>query len=278
MLDESRASASHILHNRKLYVIVGVVIVALIITGVFFAPKETTATQLSTEYIVGEKMIYASTTTTTYDSTDPAIAEKTTQPMPLDFTETVEIIAFDGQYYTLNHTTITAVQTFSWLEEISKTGFSNHLVKFNSPWEETLNGGISNISYISQLMSKSEIKTGDTHTTPYSGSEFKTGELKLTFRGYEDLTTSAGTFHVFKVEMTSENLSTHLGNENTDPHGISTIVLNYTLYIESGTTRLIKSTIDHTITTHTVMRLTEYENTNVQHSTKDMVLEQLIKP
>lgn len=278
MMDKNNATSRNILHNRKFHIVVVAVIAVIIVAIIVFVPQETTSIQLNTTYLVGEKMVYDCTLTSEYNSTDPAVAEKYPSSAPLDFTEIVEVIDFDGQYYTLNFTTIAGSISMSWLGKVCKTGFSNHLVPLNSPLEDILNGGVSNVSYISQLMDKSEVKVGDTFTVPYPGTEYTTGDLRLTFGGYEDLRTSAGTFRVFKVEISTENVISQMGNIEAGLLMTKTIDENYTLYIESGTTRLIKSTIDKTTSTQTIMSAIDNENTMVQRAIKDMVLEQLIKP
>ena len=74
----------------------------------------------------------------------------------------------------------------------------------------------------------------------------------MNFSGVEDLTVPAGTYKVFRIDITSNNLKMTL-NPSTDTSGIAALSsltmnldLNYQVYLEYGTMRQIKSTMQET--------------------------------
>ena len=89
---------------------------------------------LNVDYAVGEKMVYDSTITGSYDS---AAATGTSTLIPKNTTinsqQTIEVTGFDGEYYTLNHTMTMNLNnkpiSFSMIEKMNKTGYSAYLVQ-----------------------------------------------------------------------------------------------------------------------------------------------------
>ncbi len=172
--------------------------------------------------------------------------------------QTVEVIAFDGEYYTLNQTTIMMLfdksLKFSMLQRMNKTGCSTYLFNVGGTEHEIPDTSFDSNSYLTQLLSKSEAKVGDSIDVPFPSaisSIGMTGGLTMTFRGIEDLTVPAGTYKVFRIDIKSHDLSmsynpsmTTMGMNLTTKTDID---LNYQIYMEYGTLRQIKSTMQETV-------------------------------
>lgn len=112
--------------------------------------------------------------------------------------------------------------------------------------EKSITSVTSN-SYLAQLLNKPEVKVGDTITVPYptvTGIE-TTGDLTITFQGIEDLTVPAGTYRVFRIDLTGNDITMRLAT-NPSINMASTININYQVYLEYGTLRQIKSTMQET--------------------------------
>lgn len=185
-------------------------------------------------------------------------------------TETMEVLSFDGQIYTLNNTsTITEAGrpfSISNIEKMNKTGYTTTIVNLGNTSEEISGGSPTNDQYLAQLLSKPEVKVGDSVTIPYpalpsnlSSSIQTTGDLTLTFKGYKELTVPAGTFKVFEVDLTSNDLamtintSSITGNStvavSVEPSNITmNLNLSYQMFFEYDTMRQIQSSMQETTT------------------------------
>lgn len=111
------------------------IISVLLISAVSFTFPARAAIPLNVEFAVGEKMVYDTTRTTisdvysaTYNSSTSSLQTEQTKQTNVDSRkEILEVIGFDGQRYTLNHTFTNSSQGMvnSWfLETISKVGQS----------------------------------------------------------------------------------------------------------------------------------------------------------
>jgi hypothetical protein len=200
-------------------------------------------------------------------------------------TQSIEVTDFDGEYYTLNHTTTMTLNdkpySISIIEKMNKAGYSTYIFNLGNTSQEIPNTGITSNSYLAQLLSKPEVKVGDSINVPYPGVSSTmgmTGDLTMTFKGFEDLTVPAGTYKVFRIDITSNNLSMNfhptIGNSSLNvPTNINmNIDMNYQIYMEYGTMRQIKSTMQETVS---------YQSATMNytmHLTTDMTLTQHIKP
>ena len=271
--------------GKKLYAIIPLIAV-LIIAIALFVPQGVGAIPLTADYQVGEKMVYL---TTINGSFDGQTSSSSTNNANVTSTQTIEVIDFDGEYFTLNHTTIlnqNGVPTlngkpfsFSVTEKMNKTGYSSYIINLGSASQEVTNTGMTSTTYLTQLLSKPEVKVGDTVTIPYPGALAAigmTGELKMTFRGVEDLTVPAGTYKVFRIDITSENLKINYnptaGLSNITLPTTMNIDVSYQMFMEYGTMRQIKSTMVQSVS---------YESENsdyAMHLNLEMILNQHTKP
>jgi hypothetical protein len=100
----------------------------------------------------------------------------------------------------------------------------------------------------------------------------------MTFGGIQDLTVPAGTYRVFRIDIASNKLqmtlNTSAGTSNPAVQGSLSMNLgvNYQIYIEYGTMRQIKSTMQETASYQSTLF-----NMTVQMG-MDTTLSQHIKP
>ncbi|MDR0492723.1 MAG: DUF3108 domain-containing protein [Nitrososphaerota archaeon] len=280
VFSKTQSSASNSFHGHRHYTLFIAISVIAVIGAPFVFQGGIALIQLNTDYEIGEKMVYSTQITTSYDWPDSS-SDMPPKPVTSSATNTIGVIDFDGECYTVNRT-ITPTHPLSsdssTLEKINKNGLSTHLPLFNNSTQKTPNNGNTNNSHIAHLLNKPKVKVGDTFTVPYpSESNFPiTGDLNIAFKGYEYIKTPAGTFRVFKVEITAENINSHFEIGDHTPDTISTLDLCYTLYLESGTARLIKSIMNSAVSN----QITDnYLNQSyITHITIEQTLEQAIKP
>ncbi len=201
-------------------------------------------------------MVYSTEISATVPSTSLGLGGLLNGTLSMSGQQTVDVVAFDGQYYTLNHTISLKFANYpetsvSLTEKMNKTGYSTYIFDLGSAalTVSNTNGGYA--GYLAQLLSKPEVKVGDSITVPFPtalqnmGIE---GSIKLTFNGVQELTVPAGTFKVFRVDMTSNGLhfstSALDGNSSLDLPSISMSAnMDCQTYMEYGTMRQIKSTM-----------------------------------
>jgi hypothetical protein len=177
----------------------------------------------------------------------------------------IEVTGFDGEYYTLNHTLaltspIGKPLSGSIIEKMNKTGYSAYMLNFGGNQEEIPNNGVTSTSYLAQLLNQPEVKVGDSVNVPfptYNSSIGISGSLTMTFKGIQDLTVPAGTYKVFRIDITSNDLKMNYqlplnGVGSFIPSNISIgMNMNYQIYIEYGTMRQIKADMQENVSTQT---------------------------
>lgn len=257
--------------GKKIYAILAV-IVTIIVAVAFLFPQGAAAIPLTADYQVGERMVYNTVITGT--------SVGSLSNMTIDSTQTVDVVDFDGEYYTLNHTTIMEILgkplSFSVLEKMNKTGYSTFMLNLGDSSQAFTSTGISGDSYLTQLLNKSEVKVGDSITVPYPSAVSSMGikgDLMITFEGIEEITVPAGTYKVVKVSITTDNICMEIPSANMS----GTTEINYTIFIEYGTMRQIKSTMQETITYQSLTYQSSAMNYTM-HLTMDMTLNQHTKP
>lgn len=253
--------------GKKIYAILAVIVIVIVAVAFLF-PQGVAAIPLTADYQVGERMVYNTVITGT--------SIGSLSSMTIDSTQTVDVVDFDGEYYTLNHTTTMEILgkpfNFSVLEKINKTGYSTFMLNLgDSSLPVSTNTGISGDSYLTQLLNMSEVKVGDSITVPYPSAVSSVGikgDLTVAFEGIEDITVPAGTYKVVRVSITTDNIRMEVPKVYLS----GTIDMSYTIFIEYGTMRQIKSTMQETVT---------YQSSAMNytmHLTMDMTLNQHTKP
>jgi len=216
-------------------------------------------------------MVYNSTETITYRGYSTTLSTGQIGPAngtTINSTQIVEVMGFDGEYYTLNHTITTATSiltgatpppSFSYLEKINRQGYSTY---FFAAGAQTMSTNSTDANpFLTELLNRSEVKVGDKWTIPLNtgnASVGMTGDMTMTFGGFQDLTVQAGTCRVFKVDMTSSNAGFKVPTPSLAPSGLNNtyiyspvaalnITMSGTTYTEYGTLRQIKSTLQETV-------------------------------
>lgn len=254
--------------GKKLYIGAAIAAIA-VITIVLLIPPGAATIPLNVNYLVGEKMVYNTTVAVTYQSynttmsTSPIIQPQSNASVSMN--STIEVISFDGEYYTLNHTmtspTSQKPSSVWYLEKMNKTGYSTYIFNLGQQQINTNASSSSLNPYLTSLLNRSEVKVGDTWPVqlPIVNNSFiqMTGDLMMTFQGFEDLTVPAGTYRVFRVDMASHDLTMQVSL----PQNVSGISLASTaklamdgqMYMEYGTLRQIKSSMQETVSFESAM-------------------------
>jgi hypothetical protein len=251
--------------GKKIYGVIAAVAIVVIVVGALLIPQGAASIPLTVNYVVGEKMVYNTTMNVNLNLGDTTLPGES----GLNNNESangqiiIDVLGFNDPYYTLNQTvTMTADNipfTYSTTQVMDKTGCSAPFEGFG-----TSTGGVDATNptsdyYLAQLLDKPEVKVGDTVTIPYPSlpSSFSslfgiTGDITVTFKGFQDFTVPAGTYKVFGVDITSNNLQMTYNDTSTGTSSSSSsllsglnmnIGLNYEIYYEYGTMRIIQSSM-----------------------------------
>ena len=243
--------------GKKLYILIAAIAAISIIAVALFIPPGAASIPLNVNYNVGEKMVYDTSASVSFGFGNSALSNLLSS-LPsnttLQGTQTIEVVGFDGESYTLNHTITMAangVQTStSSLETQSKIGYSAYLMNMGDASQGIATGDVSGGSYLAQLLNKSEVKVGDSVNIPYpdNGSDIGvTGDLTLTFEGIQSMQVPAGTFKVFRVDLTNNNLQVDLNQlaqnfgSPTTINGTVNININCQMYVGYGTMRIVRT-------------------------------------
>lgn len=273
--------------RRKFLVLAAVIAVAIILSALFIQ-QGSAVIPLNVDYQVGEKMVYDTTVSSTFEYYNSTLSLPTSNYSPngtaIKSQQTIEVTDFDGEYYTLNHTISINLNNHpvsaSLIEKMNKTGYSAYIINLGTSQQQVPNNGPTSVSYLVQLLNKQEVKVGDSIEVPFpisSSSVGITGSLIMTFKGFEDLTVPAGTYRVFRIDLTSNNLKMNyrppINQPNITPVNISMgMDMNYQIYIEYGTMREIKASMQQSV---------EMQSSTLSYAmtmNMDMALVQHIKP
>jgi hypothetical protein len=236
--------------GKKLYAVAAIVAVAVIAVALL-VPQGAATIPLGVEYTVGEKMVYNTTETITTQTANSSLPPESPWETSIDSTEIVEVVDFDGEYYSLNHTVTSKLGNspvaISFIEKVNKTGYTGYFRLEGT--EEVLTSNMSTNPYATVLLDKPEVKVGDSWKVPVNSGNSNismTGEMTITFGGVQNITVPAGTYEVFKVDTVSNlTMSTKFptsGNYTNPPFEINMVISGQT-YIEYGTCRQIESTM-----------------------------------
>jgi hypothetical protein len=231
--DQPTTQTSKRKFGKKLYAAIAGIIAIAVIIAALLIPQGAATIPLEVNYTVGEKMVYNTTETMSqkiYNTTMTTLP--TLNDLTINMTSTVEVVDFNGEYYTLNHTMTTMFSTslkpisMSILENVSKTGYSTYILPGEAPQAPS---NISSSPYLIELLNRPEVKVGDTWTVPLNignSSIGMTGDATMMFGGFEDLTVPAGTYKVFRVDMTSNNLAMHFSPSGSNSKFLTLHVLS----------------------------------------------------
>jgi hypothetical protein len=234
--------------GKKLYAAIAVAVVVVIVVALLI-PQGAAIIPLSVEYTVGERMVYDVTETVAMQmsnsTTGSALGLSSNSTVTMDSKTTVDVVDFDGEVYTLNHTLnmelLGKPVSFSYLEKVNQTGYTTMLLPGAT---ETLAPSIgSQDPVLTGILGKSQVKVGDTWEIPLNANNASigiTGSLVLTFKGIQEITVPAGTYKVFRVDMTSKDVGMQTSALST------TMSVNGEYYVEFETGRQIENNIQMT--------------------------------
>jgi hypothetical protein len=281
--------------KKPLLVLAAVIAVAIILIALLATPG-VSAIPLNVDFVVGEKMVYTTDMSLSMNLGNSSLfnigSVSSNNSLSISGKKTVEVMDFDGQLYTLNSTSTLQSNghsaSFSVIEKMNKTGYTTAILNLGSAsMELTSENSFTNYEYLTQLLSQPQVKVGDSITNPYplpkdlSSTIQVSGDLVLTFKGFQDLTVAAGTFKVFEVDLTSRNLAMTVEIPSNSENSTFSIMpssmtmgidLNYKMYFEYNTMRQIQSEMQATLSLQT--SLINYSMTLGM----DMTLDQDIKP
>jgi hypothetical protein len=218
-------------------VLLSIFVVAIIIVVVVAAvllPQSIAVLSLNVDYVVGEKMVY-----------DIVVIASNPEGDSLTSTsqQSLEVIDFDGENYHLNHTItlelLNKTISNSFVQVMNKNGYSPSMV----------GDGIdsSNLAFV-QLLSRPEVKVGESITIPYPNAspmiDVK-GDLVIKFGGIEELVVPAGTYTVFRIDLSASNVEASATALDIDVK--NSFSLDYQVYLEYGTLRQIKAVTKQTM-------------------------------
>jgi hypothetical protein len=236
--------------GKKLYAITAIVVIAVIAVALL-VPQGAATIPLGVEYTVGEKMIYNTVETLTTQIADNSLPPEYPGETSINSTEIVEVVGFDGEYYSLNHTVTAKLgntpMSISYIEKMNKTGYTGYFRLEGT--EEVLVSNMSTDPFATVLLDKPEVKVGDSWQVPVNSGNSNvsiTGDMTITFGGVQNITVPAGTYEVFKVDTVS-NLTMSIklptsGNYTSPPFTVNMTISGQT-YIEYRTCRRIESSM-----------------------------------
>jgi hypothetical protein len=250
--------------RKKILLSLFAIVAIAAITATLMIPPGAATLPLEVNYIVGEKMVYDETMTGTFEYGNSVLpTENPILPNGFNYgmTQTIEVTAFDGEFYTLNLATTTNSEgkqyNSSLILKMDKTGYSAYLFDLGGTQLEIPDSSVGTTPSLTQLFNKSEVKVGDSVKVPLpqigNSTTSMTGDFTITFKGVQNLTVPAGTYKVFRIDLTSDNIqmdyTSQLGDlGNFAPANITTNTnIDYQVYIEYGTMRQIKSSSHATV-------------------------------
>ena len=112
--------------GKKLYIVIAAVAATAIIAVALMVPQGAASISLNANYNVGEKMVYNTSATVSYNLGQ--LSALLPSNVSVSGQQTIEVLSSDGKYYTLNHTIALTVNnkpfSYSTIETMAKTGYS----------------------------------------------------------------------------------------------------------------------------------------------------------
>jgi hypothetical protein len=238
--------------RKKFYVALGSTVTVLILLFAFMLAPQGSANviPLDVEYSVGEKLTYDLNVKLTLGLGNASSVNEA------DLGLTIEILALDGDTYTVNYTIIvprdnpninlTDPNATSRVLQLQKS----EMVTLIALLPIVLQADADNQNatpLLTGVFDKSEARVGDTWQVPLNsqGSSSNTFEtLTVEFLGIEDVSVAAGTFRVFGVNLSSSYQGTQNGASVTAELTVQT-------HLEYETCKQIQSNLQLTMTSQT---------------------------
>ena len=253
--------------RKKIFAIVGTISVAAVVLALmlmFLIPPSVEETiPLSYNYTPREEMTYNVTMTGT-SSTGQNISAPVTESF------SINVISFDGENYTINETTTISMPSgapisYSVTMKMNKTGYFTNLNGTSGPQSP-----FSMFGSVWPFGQKTEAKVGETIQVPLNETSpyyILNGTVTLKFGEIQNITVPAGEYRVFKIDISSGNISMVVNSPASGNVSISEVFsFNGQTYLEYGTCRLVESEIQEAMAIQTA-------NMN---STQDMSMQMIL--
>ena len=236
--------------RKRIYAALGIIAVTAValaltlafLNGLNVNPSGTESTiPLSYNYATGEEMTYNMTETMNSGVQNTSLTEAFS----------MDVISFDGTDYIINLTTTLLMPspdgqlTFNSTvtEKMNKTGY----VTFPNGLNGTQSPLFGNPGSFFQ---NDKATVGETWQVPLSfGNQTVgfNGTFTYTFGNIQTITVPAGTYKVFRMDISSSDLTLRLGATPVNPTVFQNITAHGQVYAEYGTCRLIDSNIQEII-------------------------------
>lgn len=230
------------LFRKRSYFVIGLIAVAAVastFTLVYLLPRGEAATvPLGLNYSVGEKMTYEITFTAS------AMGQTESQTGTLS----MEVLDFDGLNYTIRETVLFQSQEFSYTIKMNKTGHIIDLGSLSPEFEQIYSSFVSMPGYGSYFP-KEEAKVGEGWQIPidiHADGFSLEGTVNFGISGITSITVPAGTYHVFKMDITAPNIQGAYEYSGVTVNLVAS--MNGYGYLENGTCRPIEFNIQESVT------------------------------
>jgi hypothetical protein len=245
--------------GKKLYITLAAIIaIAIILAAVLLVPPSNAEViSLGVHYSVGEKLTYDVTTSTSMLTE----GGNSSTNLSSQSTLTVEVLSFNGDTYTLNYTTASALggysMTTSHLLEVKETDMVNLLTLLPIALQAYATNINSTNPTETAIFNQTTAKVGDTWQIPLTApgaSSAPTPEITVTFAAIQDLSVKAGTYKVFRIDFSQ----TATQESQSTPLGLNFVVSGQS-YLEFGTCKQIQSTLQ--------LNMTSQLSSNINYNT-----------
>jgi len=226
--------------GKKLYItIAAVAVIAVVLAAILLVPQgNADVISLGVQYSAGEKLTYDVATSFSSQSGNSSTNLSSNTNL------TVDVVSFDGETYTLNYTTSSSEAGYSMstsqLIEVKASEMITGLALLPvglQALDEDLN---SSSPFLSASFNQSQAQVGDTWQIPLNTGDLgsaQASELTVTFKAIQSLTVPAGTFKVFRIDLSTntQGSQSSLSSPNVNFSGQS--------YLEYGTCKQIQSNL-----------------------------------
>ena len=221
---------------------VAVALTFAFLNGLILNPSGTESTiPLSYNYTPGEEMTYNMTETINNGGQNISLTEAFS----------LDVISFDGTDYIINLTTTVLVPS----SEEASTIDSTVTEKMNKAGYVTVSDGMNGtqcplFGNPFLFFQKDKATVGETWQVPLSfGNQSVSfnGNFTYTFGNIQTITVPAGTYKVFTINISSNDLTIKMGGNPLNPMVFQNVTAQGQVHVEYGTCRLIDSNIQEII-------------------------------
>jgi hypothetical protein len=253
--DSSTSTASKRRFGKKLYLLAAVIVIAVILIATLLVVPQANANilPLGVKYEVGEKLTYnvtSSSTSSLLANTKTTISQKSTL--------TLEIQSFDGEKYTISYNSTSEIGSMTestyhiaTVKQADMITFFGLLPVALQSWTSSaLDSSNQTNPVLSAEFNQTEAKVGDTWTFPLDkadNSSTTTGQVTVTFKSIENLSVKAGTYKVFRMDITQNSQESRNAPFVDGYYKSGTDFVRQT-YLEYGTCKQIQSSFQMNIT------------------------------